>query len=53
MLVCETPEKFDICVNGKKIEQDHFSAGELKIKLFGCGKERMDIVWHYENDVKR
>ena len=41
-----------IWVNGKKIEQDHFSAGELKIKLFGCGKERMDIVWHYENDAE-
>ena len=41
-----------IWVNGKKIEQDHFSAGELKIKLFSCGKERMDIVWHYENDAE-
>ena len=41
-----------IWVNGKKIEQDHFSAGELKIKLFGCDKERMDIVWHYENDAE-
>ena len=41
-----------IWVNGKKIEQDHYSAGELKIKLFGCGKERMDIVWHYENDAE-
>lgn len=41
-----------IWVNGKKVEQDHFSAGELKIKLFGCGKERMDIVWHYENDAE-
>jgi ribose-phosphate pyrophosphokinase len=41
-----------IWVNGKEIKQDHFSAGELKIKLFGCGKERMDIVWHYENDAE-
>jgi ribose-phosphate pyrophosphokinase len=41
-----------IWVNGKKIEQEHFSAGELKIKLFGCGNERMDIVWHYENDAE-
>ena len=41
-----------IWVNGKEIVQEHFSAGELKIKLFGCGKERMDIVWHYENDAE-
>lgn len=41
-----------IWVNGKEIAQEHFSAGELKIKLFGCGKERMDIVWHYENDAE-
>lgn len=41
-----------IWVNGREIAQEHFSSGELKIKLFGCGKERMDIVWHYENDAE-
>ena len=41
-----------IWVNGKLIEQEHFSAGELKIKLFGCGMGHVDIVWHYENDAE-
>lgn len=39
-----------IWVNGKEIKQEHFSAGELKIKLFGNGRTRVDLVWHYEND---
>lgn len=41
-----------IWVNGKEITQDHFSAGELKIKLFGNGRSRVDLVWHYENDAE-
>lgn len=41
-----------IWVNGKEIEQEHFSAGELKIKLFGNGRTRVDLVWHYENDAE-
>ena len=41
-----------IWVNGKEIEQEHFSAGELKIKLFGNGRSRVDLVWHYESDAE-
>lgn len=41
-----------IWVNGKEIKQEHFSAGELKIKLFGNGRSRVDLVWHYENDAE-
>lgn len=41
-----------IWVNGKKIEQDHFSAGELKIKLWPSNRSRIDLVWHYENDAE-
>ena len=41
-----------IWVNGKEIKQEHFSAGELKIKLFGNGRTRVDLVWHYENDAE-
>ena len=41
-----------IWVNGKKIEQDHFSAGELKINLWPSSKSRIDLVWHYENDAE-
>lgn len=41
-----------IWVNGKEIKQEHFSAGELKIKLFGNGRTRVDLVWHYESDAE-
>ena len=41
-----------IWVNGREIAQEHFSAGELKIKLFGNGKSCVDLVWHYENDAE-
>lgn len=41
-----------IWVNSKKIEQDHFSAGELKIKLWPSNRSRIDLVWHYENDAE-
>jgi ribose-phosphate pyrophosphokinase len=41
-----------IWVNGKEITQEHFSAGELKIKLFGNGRSRVDLVWHYESDAE-
>ena len=36
-----------IYVNGKGITQDHFSAGELKIKLQPSTREVIDIMWHY------
>lgn len=39
-----------IHVNGMLIEQHHFGAGELNIKLFGCGGERVSIIWNYESD---
>jgi ribose-phosphate pyrophosphokinase len=39
-----------IHVNGALIEQHHFGAGELNIKLFGCGQETMRILWNYESD---
>ena len=39
-----------IHVNGVLIEQHHFGAGELNIKLFNCGKERINILWNYESD---
>ena len=41
-----------IWVNGKEIVQEHFSAGELKIKLFPSSREVVDVVWHYENDAE-
>lgn len=41
-----------IWVNGKEIKQEHFSAGELKIKLFGNSRSRVDLIWHYENDAE-
>ena len=42
-----------IWVNGKEIEQGHFSAGELKIKLNPISiSHRVDVVWHYENDAE-
>jgi ribose-phosphate pyrophosphokinase len=41
-----------IWVNGKEIVQDHFSAGELKIKLQPTTRDRVDIAWHYENDAE-
>lgn len=41
-----------IWVNGKEVKQEHFSAGELKIKLFGNSRSRVDLVWHYENDAE-
>ena len=41
-----------IWVNGKEIAQEHFSAGELKIKLFPSSREVVDVVWHYENDAE-
>ena len=41
-----------IWVNGKKVEQDHFAAGELKIKLWPSNRSRIDLVWHYENDAE-
>lgn len=39
-----------IHVNGMLVEQHHFGAGELNIKLFGCGGERINIIWNYESD---
>ena len=39
-----------IHVNGELIEQHHFGAGELNIKLFGCGQETIRILWNYESD---
>ena len=41
-----------IWVNGKEIAQEHFSSGELKIKLFPSSREVVDVVWHYENDAE-
>ena len=41
-----------IYVNGKGVAQDHFSAGELKIKLQPSTREVIDIAWHYENDAE-
>ena len=41
-----------IYVNGKGVTQDHFSAGELKIKLQPSTREVIDIMWHYENDAE-
>ena len=41
-----------IWVNGKEIAQDHFAAGELKIKLWPSNRNRIDLVWHYENDAE-
>ena len=41
-----------IYVNGKEITQDHFSAGELKIKLRPSIRDRVDIAWHYESDAE-
>lgn len=39
-----------IYVNGKEIKQEHFSAGELKIKVNPSTRATIEIVWHYEND---
>lgn len=39
-----------IHVNGMLIEQHHFGAGELNIKLFNCGQEKVRILWNYESD---
>ena len=41
-----------IWVNGKEIVQDHFAAGELKIKLWPSNKSRIDLIWHYESDAE-
>ena len=41
-----------IWVNGREVVQDHFAAGELKIKLWPSNKSRIDLVWHYENDAE-
>ena len=41
-----------IWVNGREVKQDRFSAGELKIKLWGNGRDTVDLVWHYENDAE-
>lgn len=41
-----------IWVNGKEVVQDHFAAGELKIKLWPSNKSRIDLVWHYESDAE-
>lgn len=41
-----------IYVNGNIVTQDHFSAGELKIKLHPSTRDRIDIAWHYENDAE-
>ena len=35
-----------IWVNGKKVEQDHIAAGELKIKLWPSNRSRIDLVCH-------
>ena len=41
-----------ITVNGKIIEQNYFSAGELNIKLYPCLSEadKIFIEWKYESD---
>lgn len=42
-----------IFVNGEKIEQEHFSAGELKIKLTPVGIDtNINIMWRYESDAE-
>lgn len=42
-----------IFVNGEKVEQEHFSAGELKIKLTPVGVDtNINILWRYENDAE-
>lgn len=41
-----------IYVNGRVIEQNHFSAGELKINLQPSARTTIDIAWHYENDAE-
>lgn len=42
-----------IFVNGEKIEQNHFSAGELKIQLRAYdATQRINILWRYENDAE-
>ena len=41
-----------IYVNNKLIEQNHFSAGELKLKLNPTTRATVDIQWHYENDAE-
>ena len=41
-----------IWVNGKEVVQDHFAAGELKIKLWPSNKSRIDLIWHYESDAE-
>lgn len=39
-----------IYVNGQGVKQEHFSAGELKIKLNPSSRATIDIIWNYEND---
>ena len=41
-----------IKVNGTKIQQNHFPAGELLIKANFNGVELMTIEWYYENDAE-
>ena len=41
-----------IYVNNKLIEQNHFSAGELKLKLNPTARATVDIQWYYENDAE-
>ena len=41
-----------IYVNGRVIEQNHFSAGELKINLQPSVRTTIDIAWHYESDAE-
>lgn len=41
-----------IYVNGQGVKQEHFSAGELKIKLNPSSRATIDIIWHYENDAE-
>ena len=41
-----------IYVNGRVIDQNHFSAGELKINLHPSARTTIDIAWHYENDAE-
>ena len=41
-----------IYVNGRQIEQNHFSAGELKINLQPSVRTTIDIAWHYESDAE-
>lgn len=42
-----------IFVNGEKIEQEHFSAGELKIKLTPVSIDtNIGILWRYESDAE-